>query len=510
MGYTMFAAIDIGSSELSMKIYEISPKKGIVTIDSVIKPYSLGIETYKNRRISHTSIENICIILNDFKKLMMEYNVEEYYVCAASAVREADNGILVLDRIRIETGFNVEILSNSEKRYLYYKALVADDVCFKKVANEKALLLDVGAGSVQISIYDDRYVKATQNIKLGFLRIKEAIADFSKNPQKYYKVISDYISNDIGTYSDFYVEDKDIDNIVAVGDNVEELANVCMVGTKDYITKEEYEKFYKELMYYTSEKLVMKYGITKEKVSLLVPTAMIYKKMFACTNATKIWFPRVRLNDGMAVKFAQKRDDIKIDYDFNSNILVAARNVAKRYKCHESHTRSIEKLTLKLFDETKTLHGLGNRERMWIQLAAILNYCGSYISINDAHINSYNIIMSTEILGLSHKEREIIANTVRYLYCELPRFSEMPNNLELEDYLNIAKLSAILRLSSILDRSHKQKFRNIEVQLKESVLVIMTDTLEDITLEKSLLSKKSEFFKEVFGVKPKLKRKKKN
>ena len=86
----------------------------------------------------------------------------------------------------------------------------------------------------------------------------------------------------------------------------------------------------------------------------------------------------------------------------------------------------------------------------------------------------------------------------------------MPNNLELEDYLNIAKLSAILRLSSILDRSHKQKFRNIEVQLKESVLVIMTDTLEDITLEKSLLSKKSEFFKEVFGVKPKLKRKKKN
>ena len=157
MGYTMFAAIDIGSSEISMKIYEISSKKGIKTIESVVMPYSLGIETYTNRRISHTSIENICIILNDLKNMMREYNVEEYSVCAASAVREADNGILVLDRIKLATGLNVEILSNSEKRYLYYKALVADEVCFKKVANEKALLLDVGAGSVQISIYDDRY-----------------------------------------------------------------------------------------------------------------------------------------------------------------------------------------------------------------------------------------------------------------------------------------------------------------------------------------------------------------
>lgn len=510
MEYTMFAAIDIGSSEISMKIYEISNSKGIVKIDSVVKPHSLGIETYTNRRISHTSIENICIILNDFKNLMKEYSVEEYSACAASAVREADNGILVLDRIKLATGFNVDILSNSEKRYLYYKALVADEVCFKKIADKKALLLDVGAGSVQISIYDEKYVKATQNIKLGFLRIKEAIADFSKNPQKYYKVISDYISNDIGTYSEFYIEDKDIDNIVAVGDNVYELASVCQVGEKDYITKEEYEKFYNELLFYTSEKLVRKYGITKEKVSLLVPTAMIYMKMFKYTNATKIWFPRVKLNDGMAVKFAQGREDITVNYDFNKNILVAARNVAKRYKCHESHTSSIENLTLNLFDETKSLHGLGNRERLWIQIAAILNYTGSYININDVHANSYNIIMATEILGLSQKEREIIANVVRYLYCDLPRFSEMPNNLKLNDYLNIAKLSAILKLASILDRSHKHKFKNIEVQLKESVLVIMTDTLEDITLEKSLLSKKSEFFKEIFGVKPKLKRKKKN
>ena len=118
--------------------------------------------------------------------------------------------------------------------------------------------------------------------------------------------------------------------------------------------------------------------------------------------------------------------------------------------------------------------------------------------------------MATEIIGLSHKEREIIANVVKYTYDDLPRFSDMPNHIELNDYLDIAKLSAILRLADILDKSHKYKFKNIEIQLKNSVLLIITDTLEDITLEKSLLNKKSDFFIEVYGVKPKLKRKKTN
>ena len=510
MGYTMFAAIDIGSSELSMKIYEISSKKGIVSLDSVIKPYALGIETYKNNRISHASIENICAILNDFKRVMKEYNVKEYSACAASAIREADNGILVLDRIKLATGLNVKILSNSEKRYLYYKSLVSDGDCFEKMVNKQAAVVDVGAGSIQISMYENNCVRSTQNIRLGFLRLKEAIADFSKNPQKYYKVIADYINNDIEVYRDFYMENAKIDDIIAVGDNVHELAKVCVVDSKDYVTKSEYEKFYKELLYYTSEKLVIKYGLTKEKASLLLPTAMIYKKMLEITNAKRIWLPKVRLNDGMAVKFAELREDIQLPHDFDQDIIVAARHVANRYKCNKAHTESVENLTLKIFDETKSLHGLGKRQRIWARIAAILHNCGSYISITDAYTNSYNIIMATEIIGLSHKEREIIANIVKYTYYDLPRFSDMPNYIELNDYLDIAKLSAILRLADILDKSHKCKFKNIEIQLKNSVLLIITDTLEDITLEKSLLNKKSDFFIEVYGVKPKLKRKKTN
>ena len=78
MEYMNFAAIEIGSGEVSMKIYEVSSKKGIVTIDYIKKPHRIGLETYKSRHISKTSIENICEILNDYKRIMKEYDVKEY------------------------------------------------------------------------------------------------------------------------------------------------------------------------------------------------------------------------------------------------------------------------------------------------------------------------------------------------------------------------------------------------------------------------------------------------
>jgi exopolyphosphatase/guanosine-5'-triphosphate,3'-diphosphate pyrophosphatase len=82
------------------------------------------------------------------------------------------------------------------------------------------------------------------------------------------------------------------------------------------------------------------------------------------------------------------------------------------------------------------------------------------------------------------------------------------NELNKEEYIMVAKLSAILEVADILDRNHRDKISEVEVSLKDKILVITTDTMEDITLEKSLLNKKSSFFAEVYGVTPKIKRKK--
>ena len=91
MASKVFAAIDVGSNELSMKVYEITPKKGAREIDYVNSTVELGSDTYNSGRITEDSIMKVCEILNKFRRKMREYDVREYKAYASSAVREAEN-----------------------------------------------------------------------------------------------------------------------------------------------------------------------------------------------------------------------------------------------------------------------------------------------------------------------------------------------------------------------------------------------------------------------------------
>ena len=77
--------------------------------------------------------------------------------------------------------------------------------------------------------------------------------------------------------------------------------------------------------------------------------------------------------------------------------------------------------------------------------------------------------------------------------------------MDKETYLKIAKLTAILKLANGLDRSHKQKFKDIKISLRDHELIITVNTNEDITLEKGMLGDRADFFEEVFSVRPVIK-----
>ena len=146
---------------------------------------------------------------------------------------------------------------------------------------------------------------------------------------------------------------------------------------------------------------------------------------------------------------------------------------------------------------------------MLLQLSTILHDCGKYISMINLAECSYNIIMSTEIIGLSHVERQIVANVVKYNHMEFEYFEEMSRYgmRDMGEYLKIAKLTAILRVANGLVRSHKQKFKNVKPALKDNRLIITVDTNEDITLEKGLFGRSAMFFEEVYSVQPVIRQK---
>ena len=172
-----------------------------------------------------------------------------------------------------------------------------------------------------------------------------------------------------------------------------------------------------------------------------------------------------------------------------------------------SFVDALTQMATLIFDTMKKVHGLGRRERLLLQVAAILHDCGKYISFANAPQCAYDIIMSSEIMGLSHLEREIVAGTVLYNSYPLADYEDVADRLDQQSFLTVAKLSAILRVSNAMDRSHKQKFKNVKAQLRDKELIITIETDEDIALEKALFASKTAYFERIFSIKPVVKEK---
>lgn len=105
MAVKLFAAIDVGSLELELGIYEISQKTGIRKIDHLRHTLALGRDTYNDGKISYELMDEMCRVLEDFVRVIRSYKIEDYRAYATSAMREAKNSQIALDHIHVRTGW---------------------------------------------------------------------------------------------------------------------------------------------------------------------------------------------------------------------------------------------------------------------------------------------------------------------------------------------------------------------------------------------------------------------
>lgn len=194
MQIVTFAAIEIGSYEVSMKILELSSKYGMKEIDYIRHGLELGKDAYNQKEISNEMLEELCEVLEDFTRIMKGYQVDDYRACATSAIRETRNCLLILDKIRVRTGLEVEVLSNSEHRFLGYKSIASNEESFQKIIQKGTAIVDVGGGSIQISLFDKDALVSTQNLRLGTMRIRERLAEIESQTTHFGDIIEEMIT----------------------------------------------------------------------------------------------------------------------------------------------------------------------------------------------------------------------------------------------------------------------------------------------------------------------------
>lgn len=509
MSVKTFAAIDIGSFELTMKIFEFSGKNKIREIDSLTKRIDIGSDTYATGKISSDKVNELCETLKEFTRIMSSYKVDGYKAYGTSAIRESKNRIILLDQIEQNTGIKVEVLSNSEQRFLDYKSIAAKGASFRKVIEENTAIVDIGGGSLQISLFENDTLVSTQNLKLGVLRVHDVLNSMNASIGKIEGLVDEMASAQLSAYKKLYLKDISIKNIIIVDDYISPLAAKMAKGSDTVTDISDYEEYLGLFKEKNVIQIAKHTGISEEVVPLTLISGVLTKRIAMLMGATKIWVPGVTLCDGMAYEYAEKIKMFQGEHDFEQDIVACAVNISKRYMGSKKRGETLEKITTTIFDGMKKVHGLGNRERLYLRIAAILHDCGKYVSLVNIGETSYNIIMATEIIGLSHKEREIVANIVRFNHTQFKYYGDQTYyNLDKESYLIVAKLVAILRLAGSLDRSHKQKMKAIKASLNDSKLILTVDSQEDITLESGYFESRAEFFKEVFSITPILKQRK--
>ncbi len=502
MAVMTFAAIDIGSYEVSMKIFELSKKIGFRELNDVRYSLELGKGVYSNGRLDTQMLDVLCETLNDFKRMMQDFGVVEYRACGTSALRELANPLIIVEQIYRRTGFKVEILSNAEQHFLGYKSIAAIERGFKKMIQKGTAILDVGGGSLQVSLFDKDALVTTQSLKMGSLRIRQRLQELEKNTIHYDKLVEEFIRNDLTNFQRLYLKDRDIKNVILMGDFITDM--IFQEEMKDkIITRDEFMKRYEDTVDKTEDVLAQEMEIDPEYASLVVPTMVVCRSFIDIFQAEALWAPGVSLLDGIAYDYAEKKKFIRSVHNFENDILVTSKNIAKRYSSSKSHIQGTMNLCLNIFDSMKKVHGMGKRERLLIQIAALLHDCGKYISMGNVSECSYQIIMSTEIIGLSSLERKMIAYAVRYNTTAFVYYDEIQMlgaGIDRESYIKIAKMTAILRLANAMDRSHCQKVKGIKTVLKDRELQMVMDSSQDISLELGLLQDKVAFFEEVFGI----------
>lgn len=502
-----FAAIYIGSYEVSLKIFELSAKKKMRTIDYVRRRIELGTDAYSKGSIGYELVEALCETLREFTQIMKEYRVDDYEAYAAAVLRDVSNELFILDQIKIRTGLFVHVLSNSEHRFISYKSMAMQEE-FESFIERSAAVVDVGGAGLQITVFSKGKVLTTQHLGLGTMRMREQLSKKSRNLAQYELQIEEMVVKELEVFKAMYLENQKIEYLIIIGDYVSELVQkMDRKHDENTVDIAKFIRFLEELGKKGLEEITGELGLSNENDPLIVPYIIICKCMAKGLGAHDLWAPGVSVSDGIACDYSLRNHIYKSPHDFDLDIISAAESLSRRYMSYSPHIDALTQMATLIFDTMKKQHGLGKRERLLLKVAAILHDCGKYISFSNAPQSAYEIIMASEIIGLSHLEREIVAYTVLYNTYPLAEYEELAECLDHDSYLTVAKLSAILRVSNAMDRSHRQKFKNVKAQLRGKELVITIETGEDIALEKALFDSKTAYFERVFSVKPVIKEK---
>lgn len=500
----LFAAIHLGSEQVGIQIVQYQDVDDIKVIDQASRQVLLGEETFKTGRISFTAMNELCELLKGYRRMMAEYGVRDYRLLATTAVREAANRDYILDQIKVKTGLNVEIVDMPQEIFYKYVSIFKNVQKHGLVNEEDGLLfVDISSGGLGITLYKNGALTYQQNIHIGILRMKESFDKWQRESMHFQQALSEFIFSSIEPVQQALGRHS-IKYLVLSGTETRLLLNMLGGSTADRVASVDLTEFYG--LYEKVKKLnlpqIMKtFHLSEAKAEMVLPTIVLYKQILELTDIERIVIPNDQFIDGISILRVIDKTQARWADVIEQQIVSLACSLGAKYQYDCRHADAVAANALRLFDCMAKVHGLGRRERLILQIACILHDIGKFVSLRRHYFYSYLLIKSSDIMGFSEVEKDMIANIAQY-HSKITPVSGSPslNGLTDRQKVTVAKLAAVIRLADAVDRAHRQKITGIDMELKGNELTITVNAHTDISLEEWTFLDKVVFFEGVFGI----------
>ena len=491
------ASIDVGSNAIRIAVGRIDEHGEVDVVESIRLPVRLGRDAFDSGRLGEETIARTVEAFGQFQRIIRDTGVSRVRAVATSAMREATNRDVLIDRIAQRTRIDVEIISGEEEARLIHLA-VADAVDLR---GKLAMLIDIGGGSVEVTLADHEKILTTDSYSMGTVRMLERLGhdtlSFERLALEYAESARGRIEREIGNAR--------IDLCVGTGGNVEELGNLRQKlfkrDTDKLITLEELDVIIDQLKFLTHEERMREFKLRPDRADVILPAAIALRMIARQGGAKEIRIPNVGLKDGVLIDMAQKigPGDQPLHRD---QVWASALQMGRKYQFDEQHGKLISRLSLRLFDETRHIHYLDDECRLLLEVAALLHDIGHFIHTVDHDRHGYYLLTANYLIGLNDRQQNIVANIVRYHRKSSPEIDDPSTRLlHYKDRLLVVRLIALLRLADAMDASHTERVHDIQMTQQKNCLKLKLIGDGDLMLEKWALTKRKGFFAESFGVK---------
>lgn len=185
-----FAAIDLGSNTFHLLIFKDTGDVPHVVIKKRI-PVGIGKKGIEKQIITEDALLRGIDALKEFRQTTKEYGCKKVIVTATSAFRSAENKIEVLSRIKAETGFDIQIINGSEEAKLIYEGVKRS----VKLDDNKALIMDIGGGSVEFILCNAHELIWKESFEIGGLRLMDRFHTVDPIPAKQIQELKNYLDS---------------------------------------------------------------------------------------------------------------------------------------------------------------------------------------------------------------------------------------------------------------------------------------------------------------------------